>query len=93
MIATSVLKEAAKDDLRDLEGRVGKDIDGLRQEIMGIRKEIREVELGLRREISDLSQRVSRLEGSMSLFVKLFIVFSVPIPVGIMRIPLKMIFS
>ena len=39
--------------------------------------------------ISDLDGRVDRLEGQMSLLIKLFIAFNIPILVGIIGILLK----
>jgi len=39
--------------------------------------------------ISSLEQRVSRVEGQLSLFIKMFIAFNVPILVGIIGILLK----
>jgi len=38
-----------------------------------------------------LENRVSKLEGEISLFIKLFIAFNVPILVGIIGILLKMV--
>ncbi|MEM2209404.1 MAG: hypothetical protein QW755_06050 [Nitrososphaerota archaeon] len=43
--------------------------------------------------INGLDKRVTRLEGQMSLFIKLFITFNLPILLGIIGILLKLIFS
>lgn len=60
-----------------------------RREINSLREDVN----NLRSIVVNLSERVSRLEGSMSLFVKLFIIFNVPILIGIIGILLKMIFT
>ena len=39
-----------------------------------------------------MKQRVARIEGQLDLFIKLFIVFNLPILLGIIGILLKMIF-
>jgi len=94
LITTSLLREiATKDDLKDLENRLRKDIDGLRKDIDNTRKGLRDEINNIRRMVLDLSQRVSRLEGMMGLFIKLFIAFNVPILIGIIGILLKMIFT
>ena len=46
----------------------------------------------LRDRINLLGQRVARIEGQLNLFIKLFIVFNLPILLGIIGILLKMIF-
>jgi len=46
----------------------------------------------LRNRINLLGQRVTRIEGQLNLFIKLFIVFNLPILLGIIGILLKMIF-
>ncbi len=94
LITTSLLREiATKDDLKDLENRLRKDIDGLRKDIDNTRKGLRDEINNIKGMVLDLSQRVSRLERMMSLFIKLFIAFNVPILIGIIGILLKMIFT
>ena len=46
----------------------------------------------LRDRMNLLEQRVARIEGQLNLFIKLFIVFNLPILLGIIGILLKMIF-
>ena len=46
----------------------------------------------LRDRINLLEQRVTKIKGQLSLFIKLFIVFNLPILLGIIGILLKMIF-
>jgi hypothetical protein len=48
-----------------------------------VRSELKGEIDGLRKDILDLRDRVSRLEGQMALFVRLFIAFNVPILVGV----------
>lgn len=48
---------------------------------------------GVEARIGSLEGRVGRLEGQMSLFIKMFIAFNLPILLGIIGILLKLIFS
>jgi len=87
LIATSILREVAtKEDIKDVENR-------LMQEIRGVEDKLGKEIDGLRKEINELSQRVSRLEGMMSLFIKLFVAFNLPILLGVIGILLKMVFA
>ncbi len=87
LIATSILREVAtKEDIKEVENR-------LMQEIKGVEDKLRKGIDDLRKEINGLGQRVSRLEGMMSLIVKLFIAFNLPILLGIIGILLKMVFA
>jgi len=63
--------------------------EGLRKEIEGLRRDIEE----LRREIGQLRERVSKVEGQLSLLIKLFIAFNLPILIALIGILLKMIFT
>jgi len=65
-----------------------------------LRSEMGKLEERLERRISALESRVNsieerlaRLEGQMSLFVKLFIAFNLPILIAVIGILLRMIFS
>jgi uncharacterized protein YlxW (UPF0749 family) len=55
----------------------------LRAEIEALRKEFREEVKSLEARISSLEQRVARLEGSINLFIKLFIAFNLPLLVSV----------
>jgi uncharacterized protein involved in exopolysaccharide biosynthesis len=63
------------------------DVDALRKEfraeIETLRSEFREEVKSLEARISSLEQRVARLEGSISLFIKLFIAFNLPLLVSV----------
>jgi polyhydroxyalkanoate synthesis regulator phasin len=55
----------------------------LRAEIEALRSEFREEVRSLEARISSLEQRVARLEGSINLFIKLFIAFNLPLLVSV----------
>ena len=63
-----------------------------KEDIKELRKNIGDEINSLRDEINLLKQRVARIEGQLDLFIKLFIVFNLPILLGIIGILLKMIF-
>jgi len=85
--ATKSDVESAKNELRAeieaLRKEFRADVDALRKEF---REEIRRLEArieSLEARISSLEQRVARLEGSISLFIKLFIAFNLPLLVSV----------
>jgi polyhydroxyalkanoate synthesis regulator phasin len=55
----------------------------LRAEIEALRSEFREEVKSLEARISSLEQRVARLEGSINLFIKLFIAFNLSLLVSV----------
>ena len=63
-----------------------------KEDIKELRKNIEDGIDGIRDEINLLKQRVARIEGQLDLFIKLFIVFNLPILLGIIGILLKMTF-
>jgi len=63
-----------------------------KEDIKELRKNIGDGIDGIRDEINLLKQGVARIEGQLDLFIKLFIVFNLPILLGIIGILLKMIF-
>ena len=76
-IVNAILREVAtKSDLDTLRKEFKDDIEVLRKEF---RDEIRRLDS----RISSLEQRVARLEGSISLFIKLFIGFNLPLLVSV----------
>ncbi len=77
---------ATKEDLRRVEERLNGEIRRVEEKLS---TEIKRVEGRL----SMLEQRVAHLEGMLSLFIKLFIAFNIPILIGIIGILLKMVFS
>jgi chromosome segregation ATPase len=91
------LEAATKSELEKVEGRLRTEMENLRVEM---KVEMEKLEERLERRISALESRVNsieerlaRLEGQMSLFVKLFIAFNLPILIAVIGILLRMIFS
>ena len=96
--ATKSDVESAKNELKaeidKVRTELKAEIDALRKEfkadVEALRKEFRgEIERletrieSLEMRISSLGQRVARLEGSMSLFIKLFIAFNLPLLISV----------
>jgi len=88
------LRKELKSDLEALKATTKSDMEALRKELgalrmatksdmEALRKEFKE-EIGrLEGRIDGLDQRVARLEGSISLFTKLFIAFNLPLLVSV----------
>jgi chaperonin cofactor prefoldin len=97
-IINAVLADVAtKSDLEKLEAVTKRELENLRVEM---KAEMEKLEERLERRISALESRVNsieerlaRFEGQMSLFVKLFIAFNLPILIAVIGILLRMIFS
>jgi chromosome segregation ATPase len=97
-IINAVLADVAtKSDLEKLEAATKRELENLRVEM---KAEMGKLEERLERRISALESRVNsieerltRLEGQMNLFVKLFIAFNLPILIAVIGILLRMIFS
>jgi hypothetical protein len=87
-IVNAIIREVAtKNDIEALRNATKSDIEALRKEfksdIEALRREFRE-EIGrLDGRISSLEQRVARLEGSINLFMKLFVAFNLPLLVSV----------
>jgi len=86
-VATKSDVESARNELRTeieaLRKEFRAEIEALRKEF---REEIRRLEVrieSIEARISSLEQRVARLEGSISLFIKLFIAFNLPLLVSV----------
>jgi chromosome segregation ATPase len=108
-IINAVLADVAtKSDLEKLEAATKRELENLRAEMKAemekleerLRSEMGKLEERLERRISALESRVNsieerlaRLEGQMSLFVKLFIAFNLPILIAVIGILLKMVFA
>ncbi len=93
-IVEGVMREVAtKRDLealrKELQEYIDKRIAEVRSEIAEIRSELGR--LGDR--AARLEARVARLEGQVSLLIKIFIAFNVPILIGIIGILLKMVLA
>ena len=98
MITEAALgKVATKEDIERVRKELREDIERVRREmredIEKLRREVKGDIAALDRRVDGLSDRVSRLEGSVSLLIRLFIAFNVPILVGIIGILLKMAFA
>jgi len=83
-----LLREVAtKSDVESTRNELRAEIEALRKElrteIEALRSEFREEVKSLEARISSLEQRVARLEGSISLFIKLFIAFNLPLLVSV----------
>ena len=90
-----LLREAAtKSDVESARNELRAEIEALRKEFRAeiealrkeFREEIRRLEVrieSIEARISSLEQRVARLEGSISLFIKLFIAFNLPLLVSV----------
>ena len=81
------LRKEFKDSVEALRNEFKSDIESLRREfksdLEALRRELRE-EIGrLDKRVDGLDQRVARLEGSISLFTKLFIAFNLPLLVSV----------
>jgi hypothetical protein len=81
------LRKEFKSDIEALKAATKSDIEALRKEFKSdmetLRKELKEDIERLDGRIGFLDQRVARLEGSISLFTKLFIAFNLPLLVSV----------
>ena len=81
------LKATTKSDIESLRVATKSDMEALRKEFKSdletLRKELKEDIGRLDGRIDGLDQRVAKLEGSISLFTKLFIVFNLPLLVSV----------
>jgi len=104
-ILTALYRDiATREDVEKSRMEIREDVEKFREEIKGdfekLRVEVKEDIEKLRTQISELSkrvglleQRMAKVEGQLSVLVKLFIAFNVPILVGIIGILLKMVLS
>ena len=93
-IVEGVIREVAtKKDLealrKELQEYIDKRVTELRTELGELRSEVSR----LSDRVTTLETRVTRLEDQVSLLIKIFIAFNVPILIGIIGILLKMIFT
>jgi hypothetical protein len=87
------LRAATKEDIENLRKATKEDIGKLEARINSLEAVTREDIGRLEARINSLDIRISRLEGQMSLFVKLFIAFNLPILLGIIGMLLKLAFT
>lgn len=79
MMISAVLREVAtKEDMEKLRKEVKEEMTRLDQGISS-----------LEQRVSSLGQRMSKIEGQLSIMIKMFIAFNVPILVGIIGILLR----
>jgi uncharacterized protein involved in exopolysaccharide biosynthesis len=88
VLLQGLLREVAtKSDVESTRNELRAEIEALRKElraeIEALRSEFREEVKSLEARISSLEQRVARLEGSINLFIKLFIAFNLPLLVSV----------
>jgi chromosome segregation ATPase len=94
MLQGLIREAATKSDVESARNELRAEIEALRKEFRAeiealrkeFREEIRRLEVrieSLEARISSLEQRVARLEGSISLFIKLFIAFNLPLLVSV----------
>jgi capsid protein len=94
MLQGLIREAATKSDVESARNELRAEIEALRKEFRAeiealrkeFREEIRRLEVrmeSLEARISSLEQRVAKLEGSISLFIKLFIAFNLPLLVSV----------
>jgi septal ring factor EnvC (AmiA/AmiB activator) len=87
VILSAVLREVAtKEDIEKLRDETREEIEKLREEIRG---EMNTRFSSLEQRISSLEQRMSKIEGQLSLLIRIFIAFNLPILIGIIGILLR----
>jgi hypothetical protein len=74
---------ATKGDIEVLKATTKSDIEALRKEMEALKKELKEDIERVEERINGLDERVAKLEGSISLFTKLFIAFNLPLLVSV----------
>jgi len=91
------LEASLREDMKALEASLREDMKSLeaslREDMRRLEASLRGETGGLRRELGELQQRVARVEGQLSLFVKLFAAFNLPTLLGVVGILLKMLVS
>ena len=97
-IINAVLVDVAtKSDLEKLEAATKRELEKLEERLRSeIQREVKRLEdriSALENRVNSIEERLARLEGQMSLFVKLFIAFNLPILIAVIGILLRMIFS
>ncbi|MFZ8854696.1 MAG: hypothetical protein ACO2OQ_00845 [Thermofilaceae archaeon] len=80
---------ATKEDIESLRRATKEDIESLRRAAKEDIESLGRVIKALEERVSSLEQRVARIEGQLSLLVKIFIVFNLPILIGIIGILLR----
>jgi len=83
------VRQELKQEILRVRQELSQEISKIRQELV---KEIKALDEKYTHRIEELNQRVAKLEGQFSLFVKLFIAFNVPLLTAVIGILLKMIF-
>jgi predicted ribosome quality control (RQC) complex YloA/Tae2 family protein len=83
VILSAVLREVAtKEDIEKLR-------DETREEIEKLREEMNTRFSSMDQRVSSLEQRMSKIEGQLSLLIRIFIAFNLPILIGIIGILLR----
>ena len=98
------LEAATKRELEKLEERLRSEMGKLEEKLRSeIQREVRRLEdrisalenriSAFENSVNSIEERLTRLEGQMDLFVKLFIAFNLPTLIAVIGILLKMIFA
>jgi septal ring factor EnvC (AmiA/AmiB activator) len=94
VILSAVLREVAtKEDIEKLRDETREEIEKLREEIRGEMNtrfsSLEQKISSMDQRISSLEQRMSKIEGQLSLLIRIFIAFNLPILIGIIGILLR----
>jgi len=98
------LEAATKRELEKLEERLRSEMGKLEEKLRSeIQREVRRLEdrisalenriSAFENSVNSIEERLTRLEGQMDLFVKLFIAFNLPTLIAVIGILLKMVFA
>jgi len=90
MMISAVLREVATEEgMEKLRKEVKDDMDKLRITMKEEMTRLDQRISSLEQRVSSLEQRMSKIEGQLSIMIKMFIAFNVPILVGIIGILLR----
>jgi len=84
------LRNEMKQEIERLRNEMRQEINNLRRELDSIRKEMRLEIDKLGEEIRNLDRRLSRVEGTLNLLIKVFIAFNIPILAALIGILIKL---
>jgi len=90
VILSAVLREVAtKEDIEKLRKEIGEEMNtrfsSMEQRISSLEQRISSMD----QRVSSLEQRMSKIEGQLSLLIRIFIAFNLPILIGIIGILLR----
>ena len=86
VILSAVLREVAtKEDIEKLREEMNTRFSSMEQRISSLEQRISSMD----QRVSSLEQRMSKIEGQLSLLIRIFIAFNLPILIGIIGILLR----